>query len=91
MWGGGGGEGAGVKLFCHLPVLNENVTPRPTHTPSIINDSSITVLGAPVAQWVNRWPTDLADQVRVPLEAKSCQPLTGLHYTQPFIINFPSS
>ena len=31
-------------------------------------------IGAPVAQWVKRWPTDLADRVRSPLEAKSCQP-----------------
>ena len=30
--------------------------------------------GAPVAQWVKRWPTDLADRVRSPLEAKSSQP-----------------
>ena len=30
--------------------------------------------GAPVAQWVKRWPTDLADRVRSPLEAKSSLP-----------------
>ena len=30
--------------------------------------------GAPVAQWVKRWPTDQADRVRSPLEAKSSQP-----------------
>ena len=29
---------------------------------------------APVAQWVKRWPTDLADRVRSPLVAKSSQP-----------------
>ena len=34
----------------------------------------LTMLGAPVAQWVKRWPTDLADRVRSPLEAKSSQP-----------------
>ena len=27
--------------------------------------------GAPIAEWVKRWPTDLADQVRSPLKAKS--------------------
>ena len=27
-----------------------------------------------LAQWIKRWPTDLADQVRSPLEAKSSQP-----------------
>ena len=27
--------------------------------------------GAPVAQWVKRWPTDLADRVRSSLEVKS--------------------
>ena len=30
--------------------------------------------GAPVAQWVKRWPTDLADRVRSSLEMKSSQP-----------------
>ena len=30
-------------------------------------------LGAPVAQWVKRWPTDLADRVRSSLEVKSSQ------------------
>ena len=32
------------------------------------------VSGAPVAQWVKRWPTDLADRVRSSLEVKSSQP-----------------
>ena len=44
---------------------------------------------APVAQWFKRWPTDLADWVRIPLEAKSSQPKTDnpskehieLHYS----------
>ena len=31
-------------------------------------------LRAPVAQWVKRWPTDLADRVRSSLEVKSSQP-----------------
>ena len=30
--------------------------------------------GSPVAQWVRRWPTDLADRVRSLLETKSSQP-----------------
>ena len=30
--------------------------------------------GAPVAQWVKRWPTDLADRARSSLEVKSSQP-----------------
>ena len=30
--------------------------------------------GAPVVKWVKRWPTDLADGVRSPLEAKSSKP-----------------
>ena len=30
--------------------------------------------GAAVAQWVKRWPTDLADRVRSSLEAKSSLP-----------------
>ena len=31
------------------------------------------IVGAPVAQWVKRWPTELASRVRSPLEAKSSQ------------------
>ena len=30
--------------------------------------------GAPVAQWVKRWPTDLADRVRSSFEVKSSHP-----------------
>ena len=30
--------------------------------------------GAPVAQWVKRWPTDLADRDRSSLEVKSSHP-----------------
>ena len=30
--------------------------------------------GALVAQWVKRWPTDLADRVRSSLEVKSSRP-----------------
>ena len=29
---------------------------------------------SPVAHWVKRWPTDLADRDRSPLEAKTSQP-----------------
>ena len=36
--------------------------------------SPIFVKGAPVAQWVKRWPIDLADRVRSSLEVKSSQP-----------------
>ena len=32
------------------------------------------VLGALVAQWVKRWPTDLADRVQSLLEVKSSHP-----------------
>ena len=42
--------------------------------------------GSPVAQGVKRWPTDLADRVRSPLEVKSSQPETEFFCTQPFII-----
>ena len=35
---------------------------------------AFTVTGAPVAQWVKRWPTDLADQVQASLKVKSSQP-----------------
>ena len=31
-------------------------------------------VGAPVAQWVKRWPTDLADRVRSSFDVKSSQP-----------------
>ena len=36
--------------------------------------STVFQSGAPVAQWVKRWPTDLADRVRSSLEVKSSQP-----------------
>ena len=36
--------------------------------------STANTYGAPVAQWVKRWPTDLADRVRSSLEVKSSQP-----------------
>ena len=29
--------------------------------------------GAPVAQWVKHWPTDIADQIRSLIEVKSSQ------------------
>ena len=32
------------------------------------------IKGAPVAQWVKRWPTDLADRVRSSLERKEIAP-----------------
>ena len=32
------------------------------------------ISGALVAQWVKRWPTDLADRVRSSIEVKSSQP-----------------
>ena len=35
--------------------------------------------GAPVAQWVKRWPTDLADIVRSSLEVKSSQRSSTAH------------
>ena len=39
------------------------------------NDEAVSpLIGAPVAQWVKRWPTDLADRVRSSLEVKSSQP-----------------
>ena len=37
-------------------------------------ETSFNKQGAPVAQWVKRWPTDLADQVQSPLEVKSSEP-----------------
>ena len=43
--------------------------------------------GAPIAQWVKRWPTDLAVRVRSLLEAKSSRPLhTALHYYPPIVL-----
>ena len=35
---------------------------------------TLTCWGAPVAQWIKRWPTDLADRVRASLEVKSSHP-----------------
>ena len=36
--------------------------------------ASLRATGAPVAQLVKRWPTDLADRIRSSLEVKSSQP-----------------
>ena len=43
--------------------------------PSVIEPLKFCCIkGALVAQWVRRWPTDLADQVGSSLEMKSSQP-----------------
>ena len=36
-------------------------------------------MGSPVAQWVKRWPTDLADRVRSLFHAKSSKAQTEHH------------
>ena len=51
-----------TNMYSLLRSRSKNCTNSPGH------------IGAPVAQWVKRWPTDLADRVRSPLEAKSSQP-----------------
>ena len=61
------------------------------HTHSLFT-MVVGIHGAPVAQWLKRWPTDLADRVRFPLVAKSSQIETEFfHCTKPFINNLPSS
>ena len=40
----------------------------------IIIKTAYFIHGAPVAQWVKRWPTDLADRVRSSLEVESSHP-----------------
>ena len=51
----------------------ENLGRKQTHADSLSRKPLTTDMGAPVAQWVKRRPTDLADRVRSPLEAKSSQ------------------
>ena len=53
-----------------LRLLNRCVLPIYTASKYRPND----VDEVTVAQWVKRWPTDLADRVRSPLDAKSSQP-----------------
>ena len=68
--------------------LSFSMYQNPTPLLSIsINIPSIRIPGAPVAQLVKRWPTDLADRVRSSLEVKSSQPTvngvplhTAFHY-----------
>ena len=48
-------------------------------------------IGAQVAQWIKRLPTDLAARVRSSFEVISSQPQTEFHCTQPFIIIHTSS
>ena len=57
--GGGGGGGS--------------VLPS-SHKKAQISQLLLPVLRVLVAQWVKRWPTDLADRVRSLLEVKSFQP-----------------
>ena len=47
-------------------------------------------LGAPVAQWVKRWPTDLAVPSSIPTRGKISSTVKG-GCKQPFIINLSSS
>ena len=43
--------------------------------------------GAPVAQWVKRWLTDLAVPSSSPTQGEIFSTVNELHCTQPFIIN----
>ena len=63
---------------------------QPAHMRSLIRVFLFRI-GAPVAQWVKRWPSGLADRVRSSLEVISSQPQTEFHCTQPFIIIHTSS
>ena len=74
-----GGEG-GRRQSCTITLLHMN---RLNKTESAIFVSLMysllpedlhSELGAPVAQWVKLWPTDLADRVRSSLGVKSSQP-----------------
>ena len=47
--------------------------------------------GAPVAQWVKRWPTDLAVPGSIPACAEIFPTVNGVPFAQPFIINLSSS
>ena len=62
VWSGG------AMVLGKLPVPG-----RPTIR-TIVGQWPASLAGAPVAQWVKRWPTDLADRVRSSLEVKSSQP-----------------
>ena len=58
------------KLYGVLAILTEIGLKSNHDTFELI---SCSLLGAPVAQWVKRWPTDLADRVRSSLKVKSSQ------------------
>ena len=47
-------------------------TKRQFYEPS--ESTHLDTVGVPVAQWVKRWPSDLADRVRSSLEVSSSQP-----------------
>ena len=47
--------------------------------------------GTPIAQWVKRWPTDLAVASLSPARGEILSTINGFHCTQPFIINLSSS
>ena len=44
------------------------------------------VFGAPVAQWIKRWPTDLASWDRFPAKGEIFSIVNGIPLPQPFII-----
>ena len=46
----------------------------PSQEHALSNKFNQLYIGAPVAQWVKRWPTDLADRVRSSLKVESSQP-----------------
>ena len=60
------------KCQCMVKACIEATSPHFTITH--VSSLSLYTAGAPVAQWVKRWPTDLADRVRSSLEVKSSQP-----------------
>ena len=57
---------------CPTDLVVPSLSPVRGEIFSTVNE--VPLEGAPVAQWVKGWPTDLADRVRSPLEAKSSQP-----------------
>ena len=81
---GGGGGGAKGMLPPSLKLLGGAVPPCPpppcsyayvtkvtkfSDQPLMLEKYSFIVLTMLGAQWVKRWPTDLADQIRSPFEA----------------------
>ena len=99
--------GTGSSLGCRSPIKGGPRKTKRKHQMGLIvtgylvccnksfNELRLSVYnmrrGAPVTQWVKRWPTVLAVPSSNPVRGEIFSTVNGFHYTQPFIINLSLS